>query len=106
MPFQVLLFLFLFQRSYSLRLEIYFEFLTVFWRHSSAPTDSRRICPVAVVDPSLKILRCRNVSESIFNASAIFSQCSSTANKVCGAPKPRNAPLGGVCVMTTFERTR
>ena len=33
------------------------------------------------------------------SASAMRSMCTSTANCVCGAPKPRNAPLGGVFVI-------
>ena len=32
------------------------------------------------------------------SASAMRLTCISAANSVCGAPKPRNAPLGGVFV--------
>ncbi len=34
------------------------------------------------------------------SASAIRLTCISTANSVWGAPKPRKAPDGGVCVRT------
>ena len=40
------------------------------------------------------------------SASAARSICTSAANTVCGAPKPRNAPQGGVFVATTRPWTR
>ena len=40
------------------------------------------------------------------SASAMRSMCTSAANSVCGAPNPRNAPFGGVFVMTTRPLTR
>ena len=40
------------------------------------------------------------------SASAMRSMCTSTANCVCGAPKPRNAPLGGVLVIIARPRMR
>ncbi len=40
------------------------------------------------------------------SASAMRSMCASTANCVCGAPKPRNAPLGGVWVIIARPRMR
>ena len=38
--------------------------------------------------------------------SAMRSMCTSIANKVCGAPKPRKAPFGGVFVRTTRPSMR
>ena len=43
-------------------------------------------------------LRSRSRTGSRPSASAMRSMWTSTANWVCGAPKPRNAPLGGVLV--------
>ena len=40
------------------------------------------------------------------SASATRVTCISAANSVCGAPKPRNAPLGGVLVATARDRIR
>jgi hypothetical protein len=51
-------------------------------------------------------LRRRITSGSSPTASASRSICISAANSVCGAPKPRKAPFGGVFVITTRERMR
>ena len=40
------------------------------------------------------------------SASAMRLTCISAANSVCGAPKPRKAPLGGVFVATARPRMR
>ena len=40
------------------------------------------------------------------SASATRFTCISAANSVWGAPKPRNAPFGGVLVATTREWMR
>ena len=40
------------------------------------------------------------------SCSAMRSMCTSTANCVCGAPKPRNAPFGGVFVIIARPRMR
>ena len=40
------------------------------------------------------------------SASAIRLTCISAANSVCGAPKPRNAPFGGVLVTIARPRMR
>jgi hypothetical protein len=55
---------------------------------------------VGVVSPSRYAFARRSASGSIPIASAIRSMWHSIANWVCGAPKPRNAPLGGVLVAT------
>ena len=39
-------------------------------------------------------------------ASAARETCISAANSTCGAPKPRNAPFGGVLVATARDRIR
>ena len=40
------------------------------------------------------------------SASAARLTCISAANSDCGAPNPRNAPLGGVLVATARDRIR
>ncbi len=60
--------------------------------------------PVAVVSPGLKALTSRRRTGSRPSCSAIRSMCTSVANCVCGAPNPRNAPFGGVLVITTRPR--
>ena len=62
------------------------------------PTDSRRTWPVGVVSPSRYTQRRRRSSGDASSASAMRLICISAANSVCGAPKPRKAPLGGVFV--------
>src|SRR3569832_1846299 len=106
MPRHVGFLVFLFLWLFFFCLASYFERLSTTSRHSCAPTDSRMVCPVAVTEPSLIRFFFFSVRESIPRTSAIFSQWSSAAISVCGAPKPRNAPLGGVFVARTFDRTR
>ena len=66
------------------------------WR---ALVSSLRNWPVAVVSPGRSALISRSRTGSMPNASATRSMCTSMANCVCGAPKPRKAPLGGVFVI-------
>ena len=62
--------------------------------------------PVAVVSPGRSALISRSFTGSIPRRSATRSIWTSAANCVCGAPKPRNAPFGGVFVITTRPFTR
>ncbi len=62
--------------------------------------------PVAVVSPVRNALTSRRRTGSMPRASAILSMWTSEANCVCGAPKPRKAPLGGVLVIVTRPRMR
>ena len=64
------------------------------------------VCSVIVVSPCFnKLTRRTSIGErpSVF---AMQSMCRSIANKLCGAPNPRNAPCGGAFVATAFARTR
>jgi hypothetical protein len=45
-------------------------------------------------------------SGEIASSSAMRFICISAANSVCGAPKPRNAPFGGVLVRVARPRIR
>ena len=70
--------------------------------HSSTPTLSRSDLPVTVVEPTV-IARARlKASGSSPSFAARRSMCRSIAQIVCGAPKPRNAPFGGVFVATAI----
>ena len=71
-----------------------------------APTLSRSVWPIGSVEPSRTALRRRISSGERPSGSASRSICISAANSVCGAPKPRKAPFGGVFVITTRERMR
>ena len=64
----------------------------------SALVSSGSTWPVAVVSPGFIAFFARSVTGSMPSASAMRSMCTSTANCVCGAPNPRNAPFGGVFV--------
>jgi hypothetical protein len=75
-------------------------------RTAPAEQSSFITCPVGVVSPGCSTLISRSRSESIPICSAIRSMCTSAANCDCGAPNPRNAPLGGVFVITTRPRIR
>ncbi len=52
------------------------------------------------------MLRRRISNGSMPSRRAAFSICRSYANVVCGAPKPRKAPCGGVLVATARPTTR
>src|SRR5438876_2419783 len=67
---------------------------------SSEPTLSVSFWPVAVVSPTRNIHLRRRSTLDIPSRSATCSTISSAANSDWGAPKPRNAPLGGVFVAT------
>ena len=75
-------------------------------RTSSAPTLSRSSCPVAVTSPTRYAQRRRSSAGDTPSASAIRLTCVSAANSVCGAPKPRIAPLGRVFVAIARDRIR
>ena len=64
------------------------------------PTDSFRNWPVGVVSPTRRRFFSRSSSGSADSSRAIRSMCRSIAQIVCGAPKPRKAPFGGVFVAT------
>ncbi len=66
----------------------------------ATPTDSFSVCPVDVVSPTRRRFFSRSSSGSSPSVRAMRSRCRSIAQIVCGAPKPRNAPFGGVFVAT------
>jgi hypothetical protein len=68
--------------------------------HRWTPTDSFRNWPVGVVSPTRRRFFSRRASGSADNSRAMRSMCLSIAQIVCGAPKPRKAPFGGVFVAT------
>ena len=75
-------------------------------RTPATPTDSFSVCPVAVVSPRRRRFFRRSSSGSIPSVRATRSMCRSIAQIVCGAPKPRKAPFGGVFVATASASTR
>ena len=79
-------------------------------RGRAAPAMStalaRSTWPTASVSPGAMKLRRRSSSGVRPAAAATSSMCRSSANMLCGAPKPRNAPCGGVLVATARPRTR
>ena len=67
---------------------------------------SRTVWSVVVVCPGLRKFRRRiSIGESPTTC-AMRSMCRSSANRLCGAPKPRNAPWGGALVATAFAEIR
>ncbi len=70
---------------------------------SSPAASAPRTWLVAVTPPGRYTLRRRSSSGDIPSASAARLTCISAANSACGAPKPRNAPLGGVLVATARD---
>ncbi len=81
------------------RLSRYDERLTASRNTGNALASAPSRWPVAVVSPGRSAFISRNRIGSRFRASASRSMWTSTPNCVCGAPKPLNAPLGGVCVI-------
>ena len=73
---------------------------------SRALQSAPSVWPVAVVSPGRSAFRSRSLTGSRPSCSAMRSMCTSTANCVCGAPNPRNAPFGGVFVIITRPRIR
>src|SRR6266550_7590212 len=73
---------------------------------SSEPTLSDSTCPVAVVSPKRNIHSRLRSTLDLPSRSATCSTINSAANSDWGAPKPRNAPFGGVFVATARARIR
>ena len=69
-------------------------------------TGSVIVWPTASVSPERMKLRRRKSSGVMAIAAATLSRCRSSAKRLCGAPKPRNAPCGGTLVATARPRTR
>ncbi len=67
-------------------------------------TGSLRSWPVAVRSPVERKLRRRNSSGVRPMVWAILSMWRSRAKMLCGAPKPRKAPWGGMLVAMALER--
>ncbi len=55
-----------------------------------------------ITEPSLKRLRIRSSTGSIFSASASLSTCNSAIKAACGPPKPLKAPPGISLVYTAY----
>ena len=72
----------------------------------SALQSRPRRWPVAVVSPGRSALISRTRTGSSPSSAAMRSMWTSAANCVCGAPKPRNAPFGGVFVIVARPRMR
>ena len=82
------------------------ERFTASRRTASAVASSPSTWPVAIVSPGTRAFLSRRATGSRPRASATRSMCASAAKTVCGAPKPRKAPQGGVFVITTRPWTR
>ena len=73
---------------------------------SGVPIGSEITCPVPVVSPRCSAFFNRKASGAMPIAAATSSMCDSNPQMACGAPNPRNAPLGKVLVRNTFPFTK